>query len=371
MYNMQVQKINKQIREKSITNLKNKMEKKKNKKPIEAYAASWAGEDRLYDCVGYTIFIVLPTSGCQWARVSGGCTMCSYIADSPLCDISDEDLIRIFDSQWNKQLDKVDFDSLDNVAVKLFVSGSFLNTNEIPPKVQEYIFNKFNKYDNLKEVIVESKPEFIDEESLIRLASLIPDKIFEIGIGLETSNEETRQNKINKGITNKAFEDCVNMINSIEDYDIRAKAYLLVKPILISEQEAINESIESAKYAKEVGVSRIAYCPATVHAGTLMDSLWKKGSYNPPWIWSTVKIIKEVRKNVDIPMIMDTAGFGTRRGPFNCKKCNSKLKSLIIESNLTQEIPEELEEFTCECKDKWLADLEFEDVLNTTTNPKG
>lgn len=367
---MQVQLINKEIRENSLKNIKNKMERKKDKKPLSAYSASWANEDRLYDSVGYTIFIVLPTSGCEWATVSGGCTMCSYIADSPLCDISDEDLIEIFNLQWNKQLDKTDITSHENVAVKLFVSGSFLNPNEISEKVQDYIFNKFNNYDNIKEVIVESKPEFIKQDSLKHLASLIPNKIFEIGIGLETSNEDTRLNKINKGITNKSFEECVKTINDISEYDIRAKAYLLVKPILLSEKDAIAESIESAEYAKEVGVRRIAYCPATVHAGTLMDVLWKRGSYNPPWIWSLVKIIKEVRKNVDIPMIMDTAGFGTRRGPFNCKKCNSKLKNLIIESNLKQEITPELEEFTCECIKKWEADLEFGDILNTTTNPK-
>ena len=33
-------------------------------------------------------------------------------------------------------------------------------------------------------------------------------------------------------------------------------------------------------------------------------------------------------------------------------------------------VTKELEEFTCACKDKWEADLEFSDVLNTTTNPK-
>jgi radical SAM enzyme (TIGR01210 family) len=367
---MIIQEINKQIRDNSIENIISKRDRKKEKKPLQAYAASWANEDRLYDSVGYTIFIVLPTSGCEWATKSGGCTMCSYIADSPLTNIGEEVLIEIFDNEWKKQLSKTDLASHENVAIKLFVSGSFLNVNEIPEKVQEYIFTEFNKYDQIKEVIIESKPEYIDESSLIRLAKLIPNKIFEIGIGLETSNEDTRLNKINKGITNKSFERCVSIINSIDDYDIRAKAYLLVKPILISEKEAIAESIESAKYAKDVGVKRIAYCPATVHAGTMMDYLWKRGSYSPPWIWSVVKIIKEVRKNVEIPMIMDTAGFGTRRGPYNCKKCNSKLKSLIIKSNLDQEISEELENFTCDCKDKWEADIEFSDVLNTTTNPK-
>ncbi len=367
---MKVQEINRQIRENSIENIIDKRDRKKNKKPLQAYAASWANEDRLYDCVGYTIFIVLPTSGCEWATKSGGCTMCSYIADSPLMDISEENLIEIFDNEWNKQLSKTDIASHENVAIKIFVSGSFLNKNEIPEKVQEYIFNKFNKYDQIKEVIIESKPEYIDEDSLIRLAQLIPDKIFEIGIGLETSNEDTRLNKINKGITNQSFERCVKTINSIEDYDIRAKAYLLVKPILISEKQAIQESIKSAEYAKKVGVRRLAYCPATVHAGTMMDYLWKRGSYNPPWIWSVIEIIKEVRKNVDIPMIMDTAGFGTRRGPYNCKKCNSKLKSLIIKSNLEQEISPELENYDCDCKQQWESDLEFSDILNTTTNPK-
>ena len=221
-----------------------------------------------------------------------------------------------------------------------------------------------------KGVILIEKTDDIDEDSLKWLASIIPDKIFEIGIGLETSNEDTRLNKINKGITNKSFERAVDTINSIDEYDIRAKAYLLVKPILLSEKDALEESIESAYYAKKVGVKRLAYCPSTVHGGTLMDYLWKRGSYNPPWIWTTIEIIKEVRKNVDIPMIMDTAGFGTRRGPFNCKKCNAKLKSLIIKSNLEQEIPQELEEFSCECKNKWYADLEFSKILNTTTNPK-
>jgi radical SAM enzyme (TIGR01210 family) len=96
-----------------------------------------------------------------------------------------------------------------------------------------------------------------------------------------------------------------------------------------------------------------------------MELLWRRGSYQPPWIWSILKIIKRVRSEVKIPVIMDTSGFGTRRGPFNCKKCNKKLKNLIIESNLTQSIPEE---FKCECKGKWVGDVEFSDVTRSTTS---
>ncbi len=367
---MKVQEINREIRSHSIENIKYKNAKKKNKKPLEAYAACWANNDRLYDSVGFTIFIVLPTIGCEWATKSGGCTMCSYIADSPLCEITNDKLIEIFDNTWNKQLEKTDISQHENVAVKLFVSGSFLNPFELDPFVQEHIFKVFSKYDNIKEVIVESKPEYIKEDSIKKLASIIPDKIFEIGIGLETLNEDTRLNKINKGITNESFEKSVKIINSIQEYDIRAKAYLLIKPILLSEVDAIKESIDSAIYAESVGVKRLSYTPATVHGGTFMDYLWKKGSYTPPWIWSCIEILKQARNSVDIPVLLDTAGFGTRRGPFNCKKCNNKLKNLIIESNLEQEFTKELENFDCDCKNRWIADLEFSEVLNTPTNPK-
>jgi Predicted Fe-S oxidoreductase len=96
-----------------------------------------------------------------------------------------------------------------------------------------------------------------------------------------------------------------------------------------------------------------------------MELLWRGGSYQPPWIWSIMEIIKHVRRSVDIPVIMDTAGFGSRRGPYNCKKCNSRLKDMIIQSNLDQSIPEDLE---CECKDKWRSEIEFSDLTRSTTN---
>ena len=143
------------------------------------------------------------------------------------------------------------------------------------------------------------------------------------------------------------------------------KAYLFVKPILTSEKDAIEEAVKSAEYAESVGVTRISFCPATIHKDTLMELLWRGGSYQPPWIWSIMEIIKRVRSSLKIPVIMDTAGFGSRRGPYNCKKCNSRLKSMIIESNLEQNIPED---FECECKDKWRSEVEFSNVTRSTTN---
>lgn len=350
---MEIQNLTKEIRENAI----DKMEKKS---PAEL-AASWSGEDILYSGKGNAIYIVLPTSGCAWAvSESGGCSMCSYVADSPLENVSSDELIDIFKRSISK------FEIKEKTAVKIFVSGSFLNNNEIPSKARNEIFRLLKNEKYVEEVVVESRPEFITEKVLKECCEALGDKIFEIGIGLETSNDYTREIKINKGFSRIDFENAVNIIkNSKLECDVRAKAYLFVKPILTSEKDAIEESVNSALYVESVGASRISFCPATIHKDTLMELLWRKGSYQPPWIWSVMEIIKRVRTELKIPVIMDTAGFGSRRGPYNCKKCNSKLKSMIIESNLEQNIPEDIE---CDCKDKWKAEIEFSDHTRSTTN---
>jgi archaeosine synthase beta-subunit len=348
---MEIQNLTKEVREDAL----NKMEKRS----PEELAASWSGEDILYSGKGNAIFIVLPTSGCAWAvSGSGGCTMCSYIADSPLENVDANVLVDIFKKSFAKH------DINGKTAVKIFVSGSFLNPDEIPLDARNEILKLLRDEELVEEVVVESRPEFITADVLKECCEALGNKIFEIGIGLETSNDYTREEKINKGFSREDFERAVQTIKKA-DCDVRAKAYLFVKPILTSEKDAIEESVKSAEYAESVGARRISFCPATIHKDTVMELLWRGGAYQPPWIWSVIEIIRRVRSTLKIPVIMDTAGFGSRRGPYNCKKCNSKLKSIIIESNLDQSIPED---FECECKDKWRSEIEYSDVTRSTTN---
>ena len=349
---MKIKEMTHEIREKSL--------RKIDKKSPRELSASWFGEDLLYSGKGNAIFIILPTTGCAHAlSESGGCTMCSYIADSPLEKVSSDELIDIFKNSIERHEIK------PKTVVKIFVSGSFLNEDEIPREARDEILKLLNKEENVEEVVVESRPEYVNEEVMEACCSLIPDKIFEVSIGLESSSDYIKEYKINKGFSNEDFERAVNVVKSLKsDYKVTSKAYLFVKPILTSEKDAIEDAVASAEYAVEVGVDRISFCPATIHKGTLMEVLWRRGSYQPPWIWSILEIIKRVRSSIKIPVIMDTSGFGTRRGPFNCKKCNKKLKNLIIESNLDQSIPDE---FDCECKVKWEADVEYSDLSRSNT----
>ncbi len=350
---MEIKKLMQEIREDALNNME--------KKSPQDLAVSWSGEDILYSGRGNAIFIVLPTPGCAWAvSGSGGCTMCSYVADSPLEKVDPDVLVEIFKQSLKK------YDLTGKTVVKIFVSGSFLNPDEIPQNARNEILNILKDEELIEEVVIESRPEFITEEVLKECCESLGNKIFEIGIGLETSNDYTREKKINKGFSRENFENAIKIIkNTHLKCDIRAKAYIFVKPILTSEKDAVEEAVESAIYAESVGASRISFCPATIHKDTLMELLWRGGSYQPPWIWSIMEIIRRVRSSLKIQVIMDTAGFGSRRGPYNCKKCNSNLKSIIIKSNLDQTIPEDLE---CVCKDKWKSEIEFSDITRSTTN---
>lgn len=283
--------------------------------------------------------------------------MCSYVSDCTLEPIDTETILKIF----NNHLQRHPISEEDKISVKLFASGSFLNPYELPKDARDEILKTLVGLGNVSEIIVESRPEYVKEEYLDEIFEIIGDTLFEVSIGLETSNDYTRLKKINKGFTRQDFEDVVGLMQKLSQtkgYNLKSKAYIFVKPILVSERQAIDEAIETARYCESIGVDRLSFCPATIHGGTVIERLWRKGSYQPPWIWSCIEIINTVRNEIDLPSLLDTSGFGSRRGPFNCKKCNKDLKHMIIANNLTQKPIE----YDCECKRQWQAQINNSDM---------
>jgi radical SAM enzyme (TIGR01210 family) len=389
---MEIQKLTKEIRDFSVS--------KQKKRSPEELATSWFQDDLLYSGAGKSIFVILPSPGCSWALgESGGCTMCSYVSDCTLEPISSEKIVESFKKEITKYSEEIkssknhldenessakhleenesttkhleENESSNNdlkvkpIAIKIFASGSFLNPVEIPKDARDEILQIIANIDEIKEIIVESRPEYVKSEVLEEIFSIIGDKLFEISIGLESENDIIREEKINKGFSKEEFEVSISKIANLKaKYNIKSKSYILVKPILTSEKEAIDDAINTAKYSQKVGVDRVSFCPATIHKGTLIERLWRQGAYTPPWIWSVVDIVNEVRNNISIPSFMDTSGFGSRRGPYNCKKCNKDLKHKIIQSNLDQSL---IEDIDCKCKNQWIGEVKFSNLNRSKT----
>ena len=300
---------------------------------------AWTGLDLLNGRAVPSLTIVLRTKGCYWAR-RDGCTMCGYINDAdqnasgPL--VYEEFLGAL--SRYGEEC-KI---------IKVFTSGSFLDEDELPTDVRDAIL-----YD-LKDVpktIIESRPEFVTFETCEEIARI--NRNIEVAIGLETSNDYIRKNLINKGFT---FRDFIKASEAARSSNFSIKAYLLLKPPFLTEAEALRDAVQSVRdAAKYANIISLNLC--NVQKGTLVEALWKKRLYRPPWLWTAVEVLKQAAENATI--ICDPVAGGTRRGPHNCGTCDRKIAEEIRRFSLSQD----LASFKVTCTDKVLWDfvLEFEE----------
>jgi hypothetical protein len=284
---------------------------------------------------GKALSIILPTIGCRWRR----CNMCSYFEDSP----SDPsiDLFNVFVDEFNSAYDK------EIRKVKIFTSGSFLDPKEVNQDCAKKIIT-FLSERGIPEVTLESRPEYIKKDYLEELVGIGVQ--IEVAIGLESSNNRILQHSINKGFT---FEDFLSASEVLKKLGIKNKAYIMIKPPFVTEKEAIHDAINSARSIENIA-DVISFNPMTVHKNTIVEYLWNKGEYSPPWGWSILEILKET-SNLRPDIICHPVAFGRSRGPKNCKICNREIEKRILDFSLKND-PKILE-YGCECKKEWEEEL--------------
>ncbi len=340
--------------------LKNK--KKCNKERLEQPISFWIKKERLINEIGKEFTIILRTRGCSWALgETGGCSMCGYIEDAAIEEVDPNLIKKQFDSAYNNKVDEIKQDS-NNYVLKIFNSGSFLDDNEVPRNVRRYILEKIANINNVKELVIESRLEYITSEKLEEFSDLRGGKYVEIGIGLETVNDYIRNNYINKGFL---FNDFKSVLKKCKQHYIGVKAYLLFKPPFINEQGAIDDCSNSIKTLLNLGVNSISINPLNVQRNTLVERLWYQNRYRPPWFYSLFKCFKKSLKQKDlnkVRLLCDPSGAGTKRGIHNCLKreCETSAKKILSNFTLNQElIALDQEEFECNCKKKYQLQKRF------------
>lgn len=316
----------------------------------------WIKEDRLRDKIGKEFTIILRTKGCNWALSKhGGCSMCGYYLDAVNKNISSSQVINQFDYAFNDKIGEIERDSY-NYSLKLFNSGSFLDENEISKEVRNHIYNKISKVEKIKEIVIESRLEYITTEKLEEIREDFNKKYLEIAIGLESVDDYIRNNFINKGVL---FKDFKRVVDKCKEQDIGVKIYLLFKPPFLNEQAAIDDCSNSIKVLIELGVNSISINPTNIQKGTLVEYLWFQNRYRPPWYYSLFKSIRNSVNQEDLKsvrLLSDPSGAGTKRGIHNClkKECEisakEKLKNFVLSQNLNEL---EKKEYECTCKKKY------------------
>ena len=296
------------------------------------------------------------SNGCSWKQKTGGCTMCGFWNET---------------SQFHEVITAADFiEQFKNVTAKVDISqypilclynaGSVLNEEEIPFEALEVIFSTLSRFETLKQIALESRVEYVSKDKLSRLKGLVPDKELVIASGLESGNEKIRQLCVHKGLDRRVFEGYVELGHSL---GIIQRIYLLIKPPFLTEQEAIDDAVSSARYLYALGIKDIHYEAMTIQENTLVHALYERGHYRPPWLWSILEILKQLSPDVK-PFISPFRYIGdVQVAPHNCERCSDLVTDLILKQYCSHYDLNKLEQVDCPCRAQWIEELSQSDPL--------
>ncbi len=156
--------------------------------------------------------------------------------------------------------------------VKLYNSGSFFDAAAIPltdyPAIAESV--RFAEH-----VIVESHPRLVGEKTL-RLRDLLAGSL-EVAMGLETVHPDVLP-RLNKKFSLADFSQAAEFLLANQ---IATRAFILVNPPFLSEEEGIEWSVKSADFAFDCGAEVVSLIPTRSGNGA-MNRLLESGEFVPP-----------------------------------------------------------------------------------------
>jgi radical SAM enzyme (TIGR01210 family) len=217
--------------------------------------------------------------------------------------------------------------------IKLYNSGSFFDKRAIPENDYKEIASLVSGFQT---VIVESHPAFIDD-SCLRFRDMTGTDL-QIAIGLEIANPEILR-RINKDMTLSDFTDSVDFL--IRN-DIFTRAFILLRPPFLSEQDGIFWAERSIDFAFDAGAECCVIIPVRGGNGA-MEHLAAKGLFSPPDIRSLEKVMEYGIEKQAGRVFADTWDLKL----FSmCDKCHTARTNRITGMNLSQQL---LPGIICDC----------------------
>ncbi len=288
--------------------------------------------------------LILRTRGCYWADQKG-CSMCGYARDTLGRSATAAELA--------EQMDRALARYRGEPYVKIYTSGSFLDDREVDPASREAIVRGFSG--RARRLLFETLPEFATEGSVSPLARAFGGEL-EVALGLESTDPAVLARYVHK---NAPPSEYLAASDRLRGLGVRAKAYLLLKPPYLAEVEAIDDVVRSVAEAAP-HFDALSVNPVHIQGGTVVEWLFRRGRYRPPWLWSLVEVLRRAAPTRGAARLVSfpTAG-GLARGPHNCGACDVRLLAAIEAASLDQRF-EALDDLGCGCRTAWDAACRLE-----------
>jgi archaeosine synthase beta-subunit len=307
------------------------------------YVNQWVEDEAIGAERVRAFVLILRTRGCYWADLKG-CSMCGYSKDTLGRSATPEELA--------EQLARALARYRDEPYVKVYTSGSFLDDREVDPASRLALVSAFSG--RARRLLFETLPEFVRPETIEPLRDAFGGET-EVALGLESTDPTVLGRFVNKGSPPAEYLDAGDRLRELR---VRSKAYLLLKPPYLTESEAAQDVLRSIREAAP-HFDALSVNPVHIQNGTVVEWLYHRGRYRPPWLWSLVDVLREGSATRERARLVSfpTAG-GLARGPHNCGSCDARVLAAIEEASLSQEFSA-LGALDCACRDEWRSTLAY------------
>ena len=209
--------------------------------------------------------------------------------------------------------------------IKLYNSGNFFDRKAIPPDDYPAIARRVEGF---KTVIVENHPRLCDDACL-RFRDLLTGSM-EVALGLETIHPVVLD-RLNKRMTLGDFERAAAFLRR---HDIAVRAFILVKPPFMDEEDGVEWAIRSIEWAFDVGVQCCSLVPTRAGNG-IMEQIEQAGLFAPPLPASLERVLEaglRMRRGRVFMDLWDVERF------YTCARCGPVRQARLRQMNLTQRL---------------------------------
>jgi archaeosine synthase beta-subunit len=214
--------------------------------------------------------------------------------------------------------------------VKLYNSGSFFDAAAIPPSDYLAIATLLNGFER---VIVECHPALIGPR-VLDFQQMLATKL-EIAMGLETVHPEVLP-RLNKRMTLEMFSGAAEFMRK---HQIDLRAFVLLKPPFLSEQEALIWAQRSIEFAFDCDAEVVSLIPVRVGNGAL-EAL----EFSPPGLESLETALAQ---GIDLGRGRVFADLWDLGVFSNCSPCFEARRARLARMNLSQSIQPQVECAAC------------------------
>jgi radical SAM enzyme (TIGR01210 family) len=218
--------------------------------------------------------------------------------------------------------------------VKLYNAGNFFDAQAIPPGDHSRIAELLRPFQT---VIVECHPLLVGPRCLAFRDRLRP--ALEIAMGLETVHADVLR-RLNKRMT---LDDFARAARYLTDHGIAVRAFILLRPPFMSEEEGVEWACRSIAFAFDAGVECCAIIPTRTGNGA-MDRLAERGDFTPPRLESLETVLEygvSQRRGRIFADLWDVEKF------YPCLRCGPARAARLLAMNRTQTVPLPV---TCDCR---------------------